>query len=112
MADYKRIRKATGPMGDTYANWFEVYDEVTRLAHWLVENDYFEGCDDEMGELLLYFDKPWNWDNEYRVMIGDKFRCEECEEIFDHKWVNDGPGHQSKVEQTVCDDCRESHISG
>ena len=47
------------------APWVTDYSEILRLARWLDDQGTFESCRD----MLAYFEKPWNWDNDRNEML-------------------------------------------
>jgi hypothetical protein len=46
--------------------WFADYGNVTQLGHWLMESRFT--C---MTELQRYYEKPYNWTDEWNEMQAD-----------------------------------------
>ena len=60
--------------------WIEDHDKVCELARWLLTHEQaFESAADA----VAYFEKPWHWNDEREVMLGNKFYCASCSELND-----------------------------
>lgn len=60
--------------------WVDDYGSIVALAAWLPTSVFWEGMDDadKLQTLLYFLEKPWNYDDEYRVMKREAFLCDDC----------------------------------
>lgn len=52
-------------------NWFYNPDKVCELSRWLHDNGEWSG-DNGVGNLIYFFEKPWKYTDEYKMMEEEK----------------------------------------
>ena len=84
----------------SYPKWIEDHNEVMLLARWLNNEGTFDDCRD----MLAFFEKPWNGDNERVEMIGlqndTMFKCVDCDNVEP----------RTSADQTRCEGCHETRL--
>lgn len=90
--------------------WIDDYGEVVRLAYWLLDDPNSEWSSmrshEKLAELKHFLGKPWNYDDEYKLMTKTAFHCADCDAIV-HCEGEEEHERCSAGDELRCADCDE-----